>query len=169
MQNNDRVLEQILDESIASYSEGAPLAGMEERILARIRLAETPSSGITGWRVAFGAGLAAIVIGAFFFSLERREEPRLTNLALATKRVEAIPIQIAVPQIVVKARHRITRMTALPKKPVFPTPTPLTAEERRLLALIKQDPEGTALAFNSLRRKSDEPIVIPPLESDDGQ
>ena len=65
-------------------------------------------------------------------------------------------------------KHGAKHAKALPKLPVFPTPTPLTAEERGLMALMKQDPEGTAAAFESWHRKSEpleiEEIVVEPLE-----
>jgi DNA polymerase III delta subunit len=50
----------------------------------------------------------------------------------------------------------------------------LTSEERLLLAMVKQDPERTAQAFDSLRKRESEPLeiaplVIPPLETGEGQ
>jgi hypothetical protein len=164
----DDKLERILKEGIASYGQSEPLAGMEERILARIRIVERPQRRLTGWVVAFTVGVAGIGV---LCVLPRHEEPRpvrvVTNIPPAPVRAEAALVRVSTPR-----RHQSSHMKALPNLPVFPTPSPLTAEERRLLALVREDPEGTAEAFESLRKRSEPieiaPLVIQPLESGGG-
>jgi hypothetical protein len=50
----------------------------------------------------------------------------------------------------------------------------LTSEERLLVAMVKQDPEGAAQVFGSLRKRESEPLeiaplIMPPLETGEGQ
>ena len=68
---------------------------------------------------------------------------------------------------------RRARAKVLPKLAVFPTPSPLTVEEQRLIALVAVDPKGTAEAFESLRKRNEPleiaPLVIEPLNMGGGQ
>lgn len=48
----------------------------------------------------------------------------------------------------------------LPKREQFPTPTPLTAEERALLAFVEQSPRQAEKVLADTRRRSEEPIRI---------
>jgi hypothetical protein len=165
----DDKLDRILDEGIAGYANSEPLAGMEERILARIQVAERPQRRLMGWAAAFAVGLIAIAV---LRVMPRHEEPQpvrmVANIPQAPARSQAATVLLSTRQ-----RHHSARRMALPKLPVFPTPSPLTTEERRLLALVRKDPEGTAEAFESLRKRNEPleipPLVIAPLESGGGQ
>jgi hypothetical protein len=175
MQDDQTGLERILEEGIASYSQGEPLSGMEERVVARIRIGNYKGR-VTGLRAAFAVGLVVIAGGVWLFLIGPYKGPQPVNIVseAKTKSVEQTPMIVEAPQPVIKLRSHAARVRVLPKQKVFPTPSPLTAEERRLLALFKQDPEGTALAFAGLRKRGSEPIeiaplVIPPLEGGGGQ
>jgi hypothetical protein len=165
----DDKLERILEKGIAGYAQSEPLAGIEERILARIRTVERPRRRLTGWAMAFAVGLAGIGV---LRVLPRHEEPQPVRVATNT---QPTPVRgdVATAQVSPPRSHHSTGKTALPKLPVFPTPSPLTAEERRLLGLVRQDPEGTAEAFESLRKRNEPleiaPLVIEPLENGGGQ
>ena len=83
---------------------------------------------------------------------------------------------VSVPKQAVRALpvvHRPEGVKALPKLAVFPTPSPLTVEEQRLMAMVAADPKGTAEAFESLKKRNQAleiaPLVIEPLTIDGGQ
>jgi hypothetical protein len=167
----DDKLERILEEGIAGYANSEPLAGMEERILARIRIADRPPSRLTGWRMAFGVGLAGIVV-LLLLPRHQEQQHRLRIVNSEVPRMHSVPtetVRVSMPQ----RRHSSRVVKTLPKLRVFPTPSPLTAEERRLMALVRHDPEGTAEAFDSLRKRNEPieiaPLVIQPLETGGGQ
>jgi hypothetical protein len=168
MEDNGKELERILEECISSYADGEPLAGLEERIMARVRMTESPRRGVAGLWAALAVGLA-LLVGA---SVSRRMgsgDVRPVRVVAETKTatVEKTTTQSDVLKVAVP-RHHGSRVAGLPKRPVFPTPSPLTTEERRLLAMVRQDPDGTAQAFDSLRRNEAleiAPLVIPPLET----
>jgi hypothetical protein len=170
MQDDQTGLERILEEGIASYSQGEPLSGMEERVVARIRIGNYKGR-VTGLRAAFAVGLVVIAGGASVPFIGHYREPQPVSIVseTKTKSVEPTPFIVEVPQPVIKPRYGAARVRVLPKQRVFPTPSRLTGEEQRLLVLIEQDPEGTAVAFDNLRQRANIPIeiaplVIPPLE-----
>ena len=163
-------LEHILDESIASYADGEPLAGLDERIMARIRL--TPRRAR---RTAAQWATAAIVaaIAALWCMIPNAPQPVAGIVRTRTPLLAPLP---ALTERVVAAKRRghVQRIPALPKQLVFPAPSPLTPEERRLVAMVAQDPQATAQAFASLRKRASEPLdiaplVIPPLDPTEGQ
>jgi hypothetical protein len=164
-------LERILEDGIASYADGEPLVGLDERIIARIRLTASPRNRVWGaW-----AALALIAAGiAVFWMIPR--EPRLVANVVETKAppLKPPPARTKRASFVPRRRSQIHRIPDLPKQTVFPAPSPLTPEERRLVAMVEQDPQATAQAFASLRKRTREtldiaPLVIPPLEPIEGQ
>jgi hypothetical protein len=174
MENNDREVERILEESICSYADGEPLAGLEERVLARVRIRENSPRSVTG-RWAVLALAAALVVAASLYFEIRPAGTRPVNVVLEAKPTpsEATP-RPAEAVTSSKRRRHSDRAAAPPKRGTFPTSSPVTAEERRLLTMLKQDPEGTAQAFDSLRKRGSEPLevaplVIPPLDTGGGQ
>jgi hypothetical protein len=170
----DDKLEQILKEGIASYASGEPLAGLENRILGRIHTTLRKPGRRIGWQVAIAVVLAATVL---LFLPSRPQATRVQPVevvAVASPRVSlGSRVQSANFLLRTKKRHRYAIKAQLPKLPVFPAPTPLTAEEHRLIALLVRDPAGTAAAFESLRKQSEplqiEELTIQPLETGGGQ
>lgn len=170
---DDKELEQILRESIASYASGEPLAGLEDRILARVRIAECPRRSTTRLWALLALGAAAVCIAVCLRVGRTESQPvRFASEVKASLSAKP-PVRMAAIRVLRRSApsHRVP---ALPKQAVFPTPAPLTTEERLLLVMVKQDPEGTAEAFSSLRTRASEPVeiaplVIPPLETGEGQ
>lgn len=157
-------LERILEEGIARHARSEPLAGMDERILARIRMAGRPQRRWMDWRVAAAVGVAGMAV---MLVLPRREVPQaLPKLADSPPMVVRAEPHVAV---LLQRRSHFIRGTAVPKLRLFPRTSPLTIEERRLIAMVKQDPEGTAEVFQSLQKRNElieiAPLAIEPLES----
>ena len=119
--------------------------------------------------------ISATSVGLVFYLGAGRTELRPVRFAPEVKAsLPAKPPARLAATRALRRRAPSHRVAALPKQPVFPTPSPLTAEERLLLAMVKQDPAGTAEAFARLRTRASEPLeiaplVIPPLETGGGQ
>src|SRR5690242_2465936 len=169
MEGNDE-LDRRIDNALAGYSGAEPLAGIEERVLRRVRTASR--------RRVFGWAAAIAVAAALVVTVSVVRTPRVVR---PTYRVE-IPAVMRPAPVVEKARvvtarrarTRARRARPLPKLEQFPAPTPLTAEESALIAFVKHRPAEAQQVFAELQKRVDEPIEIqpiqiPPLESDGAQ
>ena len=163
-------LERILESGLASYRKAEPLAGLEERVIGRIGRMERPQRNANGWFGALALGLAGMVVAGLVFIPVKRSEPRPVA---EVRRSVSTPVRVSEPQ---QQRHvaHVGRVRTLPKGPVFPTPSRLTTEERLMAAMVSRNPDEAAEAFESLRRRVEEPIaiapiMIPPIAAGEGQ
>ena len=177
--NNNQQLDSILDHALGEYRDAEPLAGLEDRVLQRLRL-QPDGSRIASWKWGMVAACAAMLAFAVWLGL-RGNEPqgpiaRRQTLAsnadvlppakpaAATPRAVAsqpaplphsrIPAQVprsAVAQLQVAQPEDNGRESAH-------LPAPLTREERQLLALAQTHPD----ALRSISQQ-DQPIAITPL------
>ena len=166
MASNDE-LDRRIDDALAGYSGAEPLAGIEERVLRRVRVATR--------RRAFGWAAAIAVAAAMVVTVSVVRVPRVVT---PTYRVGVPAVMRPAPVLekarVVTARRvkpRARRARRLPKLEQFPAPTPLTAEERALIAFVEHHPAEAQQVFAALQKRSHEPIEIqpiqiPPLRSD---
>jgi hypothetical protein len=171
MQSNDEP-DRTIDSALAGYSGVEPLAGLEERVLHRVRGAEAGRRRVFGWAVALVA--AALVVPVVVVRAPRHSESKTYTVGIpaVTRPVPAVETPRVAPKQRVKS-HRL-RPRTLPKQEQFPAPTPITTEERALLAFVGQHPADAQEAFAELQKRSDEPIEIqpiqiPPLRSDGAQ
>ncbi len=159
---NSDELDRILDDALASYSLREPRAGLPARVMARVRSEGAVSRG-WWWCLAVAAAVLACVAIAI--------RPRPATLAPpeAAKGVE----QVLVEQVPVPPRRdaprreaHARRMRSLPRRESFPSPAPLTPEERALVALVQQAPEAARQLAQPDRPLEIEAINIPPLQMD---
>ncbi|MEO7144304.1 MAG: hypothetical protein ABI165_12475 [Bryobacteraceae bacterium] len=172
MTNNGRdEIDNLIDGALAGYSGAEPGAGLEQRVLNRIR-AEAPVSRKHGWpRWALVVpALASLLIVAIVPRIERAPAPK----SAAVVRMPAIdrsPARAAVAPAPVPRRSTKHRAKGLPKEEYFPAPVPITAEERTLLTFVQRHPKEAEQVFSDLEKRDDSPIEIrpiqiPPLQSD---
>ncbi len=150
-------LDSLIDGALAEYSNVEPLAGLEERVLARVRRARP--SRLWWWlAVPVAAAVATVVM--------LRPAPEIAPPVVASVVPPAPPVMAptrARPRVVKRARP-----AELPKRNVFPTITPLTAEERLLVELAQSHPDE--LKAPALPEEIEiKPIEIAPLSVDGGQ
>jgi len=164
-------LDQLIDTALAGYSDAEPLAGLDQRVLERVRLVEAGRRKRVWWGLAVAvAAVAAVVI----VSVAPNQRPRQLmgqafqpaaghppgEPAESPRRAERLaPQRHRKP-----AAHNAARI--LPKHDRFPTPAPLTAEERALVQLSRFD-AGTVRAPADLRPIEIAPIEIQPLRIDE--
>lgn len=135
-------LDRLLDEGLAAYANREPRAGLESRILYRVRGERAPRGfPLLRWAlpVAAAACLAAAVVYWSHRAPEPAPPPRIAESA-ATIPARA-PVEVAKPEPPPRPARRNAPRRTLPKRPEFPTPTPLTSEERALLAIYRVAPE----------------------------
>jgi hypothetical protein len=162
-QNDD--LDTRINDALEQYLSTEPLAGMEQRIVNRVRLAAPPRR--TGsWKL-----LAACSVSVFIciHLWPVRVPPPLIPPVRA-----AGPAPLPSPQPMQATAPNISRAVprSLPRKPIFLVPAPFTPQERALLSLVENHPEEARQAFADLSNRTNQPIEIPPIEvpllSEDG-
>jgi hypothetical protein len=166
MENNDD-LDRMIDSALAGYSSAQPLAGLEERVLNRVRL--SARRRVIAWAVA-GAVVASVMVAAIFVRMPRAPAPASHDVARLQTPGPSLPVPVKEePRVAPKHRRgRIATMRAEPPRPLpkleqFPSPMPITAEERALLAFVKHHP-AEAKQFVAERQNGDKPIEIEPIE-----
>ena len=154
-------LDRIIDCGLAGYAAHDPLAGLEDRVLNRVRLSNAGRRKLSWryWALALPV-LAALMLLAVASKSSRAPVARLQPLPAARGETPApVPAQGVTRAAIARRSSRHTQ--PLPKRNQFPTPTPLTAAERALIAIAELPP---------LEKNSEEiqiaPIEIPPLKID---
>ena len=173
--HRDALLDQLLDASLARYSQVEPRPGLEERLLAGVRAEPSRPLWLRwAWLPATAGAVALIVVGALVLS-ERRTPvpaPRVARTAEAPTAVApSFAAKETVPVAPAKTTPRATRpattsLAALPRRQEFPSPSPLSEQEQLLLRYVQQTPKEevlTAASRDPLEPLAIEPLVIPPL------
>jgi len=170
MEGNDE-LDRRIDSALVGYSDAEPLAGLEERVLRRVRVASRRR--MLGWAVTLAAA-AALVVTAIVVRAPHHSDPPTYRVGVPAV-MRPAPVVEKPPVVTVRrAKSRAARARRLPKLEQFPAPTPLTPEERALIAFVEHRPAEAQQVFAELQKRVDEPIEIqpiqiPPLESDGAQ
>jgi len=167
-------LDRALENALARYSSVEPVAGLEQRVLNRVRAEGAAPRigrlGFGGWALAVGM-LAGMAVGAVWWI-----RPVLHGAGEYPARVPAARAAEPAPQRAPwtaggrPVRKRATPRT-LAKRHEFPTPAPVSREERALLAFAEFAPDALREAFTAKDAPPVEPIRIEeikvePLQSD---
>ena len=144
-----------LDQLLAGALQAEPPAGMEQRVLARIR----PRNRARWWLVP---GLVAAGVAVMAVRLRINPEESLV--------LKPPPAPVAVNLRHPPPRPRpVAPPAKIEKRSQFPSPQRLSAEEKALLAFLGANRERAGLALQTEDAIEIEPIRIPPLRSDGGQ
>jgi hypothetical protein len=163
-QERDQHFEQLLDALLQAYSDAGPRPGLESRILANLnaQAAQRKSPFIWLWA---GAGAAVAVALAMAILLYRTSVvPQPPKIAGNPGVVQAVPPAEITPAPTRPGRFKqpsrqSSLMTNQPpvaavRQEVFPTPAPLSEQERLLLRYIRTTPREEVVA----QSQSDRPV-----------
>jgi hypothetical protein len=110
----------------------------------------------------------ALVV-AIFLRIPRAPAPAIHDIARV--QAPAPPQPVPGTSRVAPKRHRgriaikrAERRRPLPKLEQFPSPTPMTAEERALRSFVERYPVEAQQAFSQLHKWSNEPVEIEPIQ-----
>lgn len=157
--------DQWLELALVQFGKAEPRVGLENRLLANLRAERAEAYLRRRWWRALGmvASLAAILVAVRVEERDRERKPESTAATSATNRAEARELvqPRPIPQIVHPATthparevvlprpaHRPTRDLAVastPKLAQFPSPQPLSEQERILASYVAKYPEHAAL------------------------
>ncbi|MGH9572087.1 MAG: hypothetical protein ACRD40_00945 [Candidatus Acidiferrales bacterium] len=177
-------IERELDAALARYAAIKPRDGLEQRVLANLRVQHTRATRFD-WRQWVAAGvLAASVAGLAIWAGERHsvivnttpvlvqhEPPTASGSAYAAAANAGLSFERTREHLQSNlrkgsAKHRRNRkaeranIESVPKLAQFPAPESLTEQEMLLIQFVEQDPKGAALfaevRAKELQRTSDE-------------
>jgi hypothetical protein len=181
-------LDQMLDDALAEYREAEPLAGLEDRVLMRVKSqAERARRPWWQWN-AIAAAAAVLAIAAWIGIGGRTRHESFPSRVVQKQGLPAEPHPLTTERGAAKEQVAKANRPQIPRAPVpeqmagtalapmterFPSPVPLKPEERMLLALAQTHPEF----LGELSRDDDDqeisiaPIHIKPLAeaSDENQ
>jgi hypothetical protein len=154
-------LDKILDSALASYSQEEPRPGLDGRVLNHIRAAgEVRRFAWLRWAMAIPALVCLLVLALTFWS-KRDLIPRPPKpIPTVAKGLPVLPVAPQITQLAITRPTPKRLPKRLPKREQFPTPTPLTAEERALLAFVAHSPKQAEQALAAMKSRSVEPIQI---------
>jgi hypothetical protein len=166
MDNSRGKLDRLIDSALSGYSDTQPLAGMEDRVLNRVRLAERGHRRRLGWGIALALA-ASLAIVAILIQPGPQHAPKSARRGPAPDRGLIAPPgerRAATRHTARKPSAHTARPRGLPKREQFPSPAPMNAEERALLALVRRNPEEARQMLAALQKRTTEPIAIQPVE-----
>lgn len=158
-QGNQDELDRVLDVALAKYA-AEPRAGLEERVLANLR-AETARGAERVWRrwCVLAAVVAALVIVAALSWRPGRSARPTNHVAIAMPTTQPASTQVAASgeprEVRLQAGHALRKtrrhrapdavVAAQPKLEQFPSPQPLSEQERALAMYVSQFPREAEL------------------------
>ncbi len=178
----DEEFDGLIDDALASYSRVEPRPGFEARVLAHVHGA--PKRVLWPWAIAIPAALAIALVAGIGLrqslppptvAMAKPPQAQLTVLASVPSRLPLADARGSEEPILRRDREgavvsnyvgQDTRRPAprppraLPKLDRFPTPAPLTDQERVLLALAARSPELVREMFAEPQTPQVEPIRI---------
>ena len=138
-------LDELLDKALTSYGKTAAREGLEKRILARIREQPANRPRLTG-RLVMSACAAAVVCVLLWWGAGIRAANKEERVAaVPTQPLQKLQSEVLPGRQMMVAfrrpprRREVMKQLPEPKLAQFPTPSPLTAEERALLRLAARD------------------------------
>ncbi len=145
IEEQDGLLGDLLKDALASYTGREPRPGIEERVLRRVRAPRLARR--SGWALASLA--AACVIVTIMIPRQEALEIPPPRIAPAT----TVMMKSEPPHVIGRSER-------------FPTPSPLTREERMLLALADSDLARSAFAESGdtgITPIQIDAIIVPPI------
>lgn len=154
-EEKDKQLDGLLDSLLSQYASEEPRPGLETRVLAR--MADSRRGKVSVWRwLCLGAGAAAMAAVVIALLVSTRSRPRPTTPAIAQSQPRSSSAKAA---LTAGETSRAPRPTVRPgkklirhardievRKDVFPTPEPLSEQEKLMLRYLSATPRQELLA-----------------------
>ena len=181
----DDDFDRALDEVLAQYASVEPRAGLEERILRNMRSAAVTADARPGWTSSMAAALAVVLmIAALLVWWRHQSSPPPAVVDRPPVREAPMDSYLANRETSQAAKKKPLHRTrgprpqhetvaSGPKLDVFPSPLPLSEQEKLLAIYVGQDPEHAALVAEArmadLRHEAEQRQHIAAGELDEKQ
>jgi hypothetical protein len=167
-------LDKILDRALASYSQEEPRPGLSGRVSNRIGSAEARRFVWLRWVMAIPAIASFLLLVFWIFDSSKPSRSTFRASTEIRGHAAAFPSRDREGAVNIPQKHhaRVSgsrpsvkpKRLGLPKPEQFPTPTPLTAEERVLLAFVSRSPKQAQKVLGDAKSRSAEPIQIQAIQ-----
>jgi hypothetical protein len=156
--NHDKDLDRELDAALAQYAAVEPRAGLEERIFANLEAewGGDPGARRWGWPAAAVLAAALVVLTvAFLWKLESGPRTTARHTPTATQKGGITQVadngnvaQVHHAHAAARKSHRapaLSPVDAVPRLDQFPSPRPLSEQEKILASYVANYPQNAAL------------------------
>lgn len=172
--DHDKFVEGLLEASLKRYRSEEPRAGLENRILANVRGSDHALQP-RRWVWALAASAVVLLVAIVVLRFTSRPAPRTATVSPAvqsvTPKVETPKMVAVAPPISSVPRRpgqRPQTTTARLRRPEqFPTPAPMTGQEKLLLLYVQSTPASELAATTTEEPIQDlkiSPLAFAPLE-----
>lgn len=171
---DNRFVDNLLDRALENFRRAQPAPGLEGCILDRLE-AEAARGRQWRWVWVPVAATAAVVLAATVVYVNRWAAPPPVESVTAVPGPPAVTTAVVPPapqpvKIAPRAPVATAQRPAAPRLAQFPSPAPLSEQERLLLRYVQQaSPEqllAASLGEGKLAELRLEPLRIPPLASE---
>jgi len=144
-------IDQWLDESLSRYADAEPRPGLESRVLARLAAEQPAPRTISWWALAFGT---AALAGLLLLWLRPAFQPVPAPGMRWTAELPPVPLSLqhtTSPTAAVRSerprgiRVALAQQGAEAKRECFPSPSPLSEQEKMLARFVENFPRKAAL------------------------
>ena len=189
MEHKDRFVDELLDSALAHHRRTEPRPGLEARILKHVRAAIGEDAGGQVWKLWLAAAATAAAVVVFVaIHVANRPQKQAAQPSQASKSVPA-PLpgksltansgtapEAAAATTVVEPRRTARRERNSPRRieahhwpSQFPSPAPLSPEEKALVRYVQETPpqvlaQPILKPESAVQRVEVEPLEIAPLE-----
>ena len=162
---NRSELDSTLDTALAKYTAVEPRAGLEERVLANLQAERERVLDRASWRWSVAGALAAVFVAGIALAWRSgtpshldvanpgSRPPQVLKNPGTSDAIDQIPTTRMVPTGKGAARHQAPSVVAAirpPKLDHFPSPQPLSEQEKLLQNYVARYPEHAVLVARAL-------------------
>ena len=160
-------ISELLDASLRNYAGGEPRAGLEGRVLAGVRARQQAARRRMAWLWVAGITGVVAMVTLLAVSLTHRQPAPMPTIAKAPANPPAAVVAKGAPAVqppVARRSPRHTAPAAVEWRPQqFPTPRPLSEQEKLLVAYVQALKGSAAAATPSAKQDVEPGLAIPPL------
>jgi hypothetical protein len=162
-----RFADELLDASLRRYASAEPRPGLEGRVVAGVRARQQTARRRAAW--AWGMGMAAVTAAVTLLVIYRpRQQPApLPMTAKAPANISAPVLAKVTPAVPPPMPHRPPRFASrswVDTRPQqFPTPRPLSEQEKLLLVYAQALKGSSAASALKADQDLEHDLEIPPL------
>lgn len=137
--------EEWLDAALKKYGDSEPRPGLENRLLAVLRTEQQtrPRRDWMAWPAVASLAAALIVIAGLFQTTKQGEVPAIRSTPAAPLISRATSVPVTQPGSTRTGRQNEKRR--LPRPEQFPSPQPLSEQERLLASYVEKFPRQATL------------------------